>query len=147
MVEGENILVAGLYVKGNLLKDSHCDGIFLSSYTPSGQVNFETFNSWQQEVKQGYIKGGIEASWINEQSTEKAILQSIKKTEKGYIVLAESFKKVFNGADIAALIGSGLVYSMVGVAPFINPQLTSYKVMDMLLYDFDTKGMLQQVKK
>jgi hypothetical protein len=146
-MDGDNLLVAGLYVMGKTIKDNYCDGFFLSSYAPNGQVQFETFNAWQHEVKKVYIQDKIDHSRLTANGTEKAILEYIKKTDNGYAVLAETFKSVANGADAASLIASGLVYSMVGVSPFINPKLTTYKVQDMLLYEFTNTGQLRHVTK
>ncbi|MDO1445826.1 hypothetical protein Q0590_06165 [Rhodocytophaga aerolata] len=54
---------------------------------------------------------------------------------------------LFNPIDAAAIVATGLIGSVTGFAPFINPQLTSYKIIDMLLYDLDETGHMHHVTK
>ncbi len=136
--KGDTIYTTGVYFHKHSRGHDH-DGIFIQATTVTGTKIVENYypvdqlaSIFSQEQLQG--------------KPEKFIPRYLINTGTKFIIAGETLDKVASGA-FAAGVASGIALGMLGIPAFISPQVTAFRIQDLVFVETSTEGSLEKATK
>lgn len=129
-----SIVTAGMYFEGERWDNINSDGIFFLRLSPTGEKMFYNKIDWDNGIQQA-LKATHRKFSIG--SKPKVLFHEIVKTESGYQVISETFRKTVKAATVLAAMGGGSRQDIP----------VGFTVMDFIIFNYDKNGQPLDINK